>query len=284
LKKERISMKTIDKEGVAEYSKILGAVREKKPLVHHITNYVTVNDCANITLAIGASPIMADAIEEARDIASIASSVVLNIGTLNNRTVESMIAAGKAANQKNIPVIFDPVGAGASKLRNDAVKRILNEVRVDVLRGNISEIGFIQGQSAGAKGVDASEGDLQTDAGRIASDLARTKKNIVAVTGAVDAVSDGHRTVRIKNGHSALSGITGTGCMCSSLAGSFCGAAPNNLFAAAVAALIAMGVAGEIAYEKAGTAGNGSFRVSLIDAVSQLNEAVLTERAKLYEA
>jgi hydroxyethylthiazole kinase len=277
-------MKTITKEGAAEYTKILTILREKKPLVHHITNYVTVNDCANITLAIGASPIMADAIEEAADIAAIASSVVLNMGTLNNRTVESMIEAGRAANQNGTPVVFDPVGAGASKLRNDSSALIIDEVHTDILRGNISEIGFILGLGGGTKGVDASDKDLKNDAGQIASALARKEHCVVAITGAIDAVSDGTRVIRIENGHPALSGITGTGCMCSSLPGAFCGAAHDSPFEAAVAALLVMGVAGEIAYERAGSLGNGSFRMAIIDAVSKMDEATLIDRAKLYEA
>ena len=252
--------------------------------MHHFTNYVTVNDCANITLAAGASPIMADAVEEAGDIAAISSSLVLNIGTLNNRTIESMIAAGRGANENGKPVIFDPVGAGASKFRNDAAERILREIKIDVLRGNISEIRFIGGLGPGAKGVDASESDRLSDAGKIAGELAREMSCIVAVTGAVDAVSDGERTVRIENGHPALSGVTGTGCMCSSLVGAFCGASPETLFMGTVAALLLMGIAGEIAFEKAGSLGSGSFHIEIVNAVSLFGAVTFRERARLYEA
>ncbi|MDR3280487.1 MAG: hydroxyethylthiazole kinase [Synergistaceae bacterium] len=277
-------MNDIARESLEAFAKTLVAVRRVKPLVHHITNYVTVNDCANATLAIGASPIMADAAEEAGDIAAISSSVVLNIGTLNPRTIESAISAGRRANCLRKPVIFDPVGAGASKLRNDATARILGEVDVSVIRGNISEVGFILGLGTSARGVDASEGDRDADSGRVALECAAKLKCVVAVTGAVDAVSNGVRTVRIKNGHEAMAGVTGTGCVCSSLVGSFCGASPDALFESAVSAIASMGIAGEIAFERAGALGNGSFRVALIDAIGKLDEAAFMGRAKLYEA
>ncbi len=266
-----------------EFTRLLALVRSKKPLVHHITNYVTVNDCANITLAIGASPIMADAAEEAGDIAAIASSVVLNIGTLNNRTVESMMIAGESANQIGVPVVFDPVGAGASKMRNETVERILDGVKVAVVRGNLSEIRYIAGLSANTKGVDASEQD-GGDAGEIARNLAQRLGCVIAITGAVDTVSDGGRTIHIHNGHSALSGVTGTGCMCSSLIGAFCGAIPNQAFEGTVAALLCMGIAGELAYEKSGQAGYGSFHMGILDAISKLDANTLHERMKYDEA
>ena len=149
-------------EIVLEIGKLLDEVRNKKPLVHNITNYVTVNDCANILLALGASPIMADDIKEAADITKISSALVINIGTLNERTIESMIASGKKANELNIPVVFDPVGAGASEFRNETTKRIIEEVKISVLRGNMSEIKFISGLESTTKGVDASESDMQS--------------------------------------------------------------------------------------------------------------------------
>ena len=262
-------------------SGLLTKVRTNKPLVHHITNYVTVNDCANITLAIGASPIMADAIEEAADIAAISSALVLNIGTLNHRTVKSMIQAGKKANEKNIPVILDPVGAGASLFRNEAAERMIRELRVDVLRGNISEIRYMAGLAASTKGVDA--GDSETNAGTIARETAKKLSCVVAITGAVDAISDGSRLIRIHNGHAALSQITGTGCMCSSLIGSFCGANPDQLLLAVSAGILAMGLAGEIAYEKTKGQGNGSFHMAIIDAISLLDDRTIEIRGKCNE-
>lgn len=271
---------------IQNYANLVARVRSAKPLVHHITNYVTVNDCANITLAIGASPIMADAVGEAADIAGISSAVVLNMGTLNERTIPSMIAAGKAANEKGVPVIFDPVGAGASALRNDTAGQILAQVKITVLRGNISEVRFLAGLDARTKGVDAAEGDLTSgeDSVGIAKSLASRLGCVVAITGAVDVVSDGVRAMCIENGHAKLSDLTGTGCMCSSLMGSFCGAVPEMPFEGAVAALLSMGIAGELAFEKAGQSGNGSFRCALHDGMSVMDAEIMTGRAKLYEA
>lgn len=269
-----------------QYAALAKLVRDKNPLIHHITNYVTVNDCANITLAIGASPIMADALEEAADIAGISSAVVLNMGTLNERTVASMIAAGKAANDAGIPVVFDPVGAGASRFRNETAARLLDHVKVSVVRGNISEIRFLAGLQSQTKGVDASEDDLQNteDSVSVARTLAKQLDCVTAITGPVDSVSDGKKTICIKNGHPMLSRLTGTGCMCSSLIGSFCGASPDNPLDAAVTALLSMGIAGEIAHARAGADGNGSFRAALHDAMSKIDPETIAGRADFYEA
>jgi len=268
------------------YAALLDKARETKPLVHHITNYVTVTDCANITLAIGASPVMADSIGEAGDIAAIASSVVLNMGTLNEHTIPSMIAAGKSANAKGIPVVFDPVGAGASKLRNDTARRIISEVKLSVLRGNISEIRFVAGLSSQTKGVDASQSDLagSGSAGLLAKELAARLGCVVVISGAVDAVSDGKRIVLIENGHPMLGNLTGTGCMCSSLIGSFNAAVKDDPFGASLAAMICMGIAGEIASEKAERLGNGSFHMALHDAISLMDAQTFERMAKYREA
>ena len=267
------------------YTALLQKVRESKPLVHHITNYVTVNGCANVTLEIGASPVMADAIGEAADIASIASSLVLNMGTLNERTISSMIAAGEAANKKGIPVVFDPVGAGASKLRNDTAEMITSKIKLSVLRGNISEIRFVAGFCSQTKGVDASDSDITgaEDAGQIAKDLAKKLGCVVVISGAVDVVSDGKKVVLIENGHPMLANQTGTGCMCSSLIGSFCGAEPADPFAASVSAMLCMSIAGEIAFKKAGQSGNGSFRAALHDAINCMDVHTLEKMAKFSE-
>lgn len=264
---------------------LIDQVRSVKPLIHHITNYVTVNDCANITLAAGASPIMADAEAEAGEIATISAALVLNIGTLNERTIPSMLAAGKAANTAGIPVIFDPVGAGASQLRNQTAKQLISQVKVNVLRGNISEIRFLAGLESDNYGVDAADSDLcrTDDAPDIVRTLARRQNCVVAITGAVDVISDGDKTFCIENGHPMLSSLTGTGCMCSSLIGSFCGANPGTLTEAAAAALLTMGIAGEVAYEKAGRTGTGSFRTALHDAVSLMSAETLKRRSRFYE-
>lgn len=263
---------------------LLRRVRETSPLVHHLTNYVTVNDCANITLAIGASPIMADAIEEAADIAAISSALVLNIGTLNSRMVESMLAAGKSANAHNVPVILDPVGAGASALRTSTVARLLDQVKIATVRGNISEIRAVSGLASHTKGVDADSADADEDAGGIASSLARKLGCVVAVTGAVDYVSDGAKTVAIENGHPALSRVSGTGCMCTSLVGCFTGAAPDRALDASVAALACMGIAGEIAFEKTDSCGIGSFHVAVMDAIDTMDGDTLSRMARIREA
>lgn len=265
---------------------LLNEVRQSRPLIHHITNYVTVNDCANITLAIGASPIMADDIGEAAEITAISSALVLNIGTLNQRTIESMLAAGQQANESGIPVVFDPVGAGASRLRNQATEKILAQVRCSVIRGNISEIRYLEGTAASTKGVDASEADISggVDSGmETARSLARKLGCTVAITGATDILSDGARTLCVGNGHKMLGSLTGTGCMCTSLIGSFCGSGSDYLIAAA-AGILSMGIAGELAFEKAGQNGLGSFHAALIDEVGNLSAGTICGRAKLHEA
>lgn len=263
---------------------LLANVRRQRPLVHHLTNYVTVNDCANVTLAIGGSPVMADDVEEAGEMAAIASSVVLNIGTLNTRTIGSMLAAGKTANGKGAPVVFDPVGAGATILRNTTTARILDEVKVAVLRGNISEIRSVAGLAAHTKGVDADSVDGDVDSGSLAADLARKLRCVVAITGARDAISDSKKIVFVENGHAMLADISGTGCMCSSLVGAFVGATPDQPLLGAAAAILCMGVAGEVAFQKAGSLGTGSYHAAIMDAISRMDESILLEKGQISEA
>jgi hydroxyethylthiazole kinase len=263
----------------------LEEIRRKKPLVHHITNYVTANGCANITLAIGASPVMADELEEVHDIVSISSALVLNIGTLNQRIMESIIAAGKKANSLGIPVVFDPVGAGASAYRNRSALRLMEEVKLSVVRGNVSEIGFIAGAGGMAKGVDASEDD--TAAGNearslLAKSAAKILGCVAAITGPVDVISDGSRTIYIENGTKLLSGVTGTGCMCTSLIGAYLGAAADYLTAAA-GGVLSMGIAGELAEMNADGKGCGAFQMGILDAIGNLNAEEIKRRAKIYE-
>ncbi len=268
---------------------LLNVLREKNPLVHHITNYVTVNDCANITLAIGASPVMADDIKEVRDMVSLASSLVINIGTLNERTVESMIEAGKRANKLNIPVILDPVGAGATSYRTETAKRIMDEVKLAVIRGNISEIKTLYGINTQTKGVDASE-SFSSDINELkkekhmAMNFAKELNTVVAITGAVDIITDGNTVYSVKNGHPIMSKVTGTGCMCTSLIGSYIGAGKDNI-TAALAGVVSMGIAGEIAYEKLAEnhSGTGSLRINIIDAIYNLSEDDISRRSKIDE-
>lgn len=272
---------------------LLSELKRKRPLVHCITNYVTANDCANILLAIGASPIMADDPEETGEIVSAARALVLNMGTPSRRKLEAMVRAGKRANEEGIPVILDPVGAGASRLRQEMTERLVREVRVDILRGNVSEISFAAGLASREKGVDVSEADRGIDRTEAALAAARRLGCTVAVTGEVDVVTDGRRTARIRGGSALMSRVTGTGCMTSALAGAFAGAFAEafggnggdrgDAFPAAVAALASMGIAGETASERAGHLGCGSFHMALLDAVGGLNEKIIRERADIEE-
>jgi hydroxyethylthiazole kinase len=262
-------------------------VREKKPLVHHITNYVTVNDCANVTLACGAAPVMADDIGEVREIVGIASALALNIGTLNQRTIESMLVAGQAANKKGIPVILDPVGAGATGLRTHTALRLMEEVKIAVIRGNLSEMKAISGHGGKTRGVDASDGDVIHQGAleqiqKLATDLAQTTGSIIAITGAIDIISDGRKLALIKNGHPLMAQVTGTGCMCTSLIGSFCGASEDFL-AATVAAVMTMGLAGELAFETVTRygLGSGSYRTLIIDAINSMTSAQLRKDGRI---
>ncbi len=263
-------------------AELITRLRAQSPLVHNLTNYVTVNDVANAVLAIGASPIMADDSDETADITAISSALVINMGTLNSRTIASMILSGKKANELGIPVVFDPVGAGASKLRNDTAEKIMKQVKIAILRGNLSEVSFVAGLAVSTKGVDSSEADAGNDRVAVAQDVARKFGLVAAITGAVDVISDGDRVVKIANGHPMLARVTGTGCMTSALVGSYAGVSSDYLTAAA-AGVASMGIAGEIAYEKAGSMGTGSFHIGIIDALSGLDAETIMQRAKLDE-
>ncbi|MBZ2174277.1 hydroxyethylthiazole kinase [Schnuerera sp. xch1] len=269
---------------------MLENVNVSSPLVHNITNYVTVNDCANALLACGGSPIMADNVLEVEDITSISNALVINIGTLNERTIESMIKAGKKANEINIPVIFDPVGAGASKLRMETTFRLLKEIKFSVIRGNVSEIKVIGEKSIDNKsrGVDASVSDKITDKNLdeyviYAKNLSKKIGSVIAITGAIDIIAYNNKAFVIRNGHPIMSKISGTGCMLSSIIGAYCGANYDKLLDATVAAVSIMGICGEKAYEKMkeNSSGTSSCKVHLIDYISRINKEILEERAKI---
>ncbi|MEQ8199270.1 MAG: hydroxyethylthiazole kinase [Clostridiaceae bacterium] len=268
---------------------LLEKIREKGPLVHHLTNYVTVNDCANITLAIGASPVMADDINEVKDMVSLASSLVINIGTLNSRTVESMLAAGKKANERGIPVILDPVGAGATPYRTEVAKKILGDIKLSVIRGNISEIKALCGLDSVTKGVDAAEA-ISHDKDKISAEMdfarkaAKKLKAVIAITGAIDIITNGESLYTVENGHKIMSRVTGTGCMCSSLIGSCLGTG-EDILTAALSGVAAMGIAGEVAYEKVKekNLGTGSLKVYIIDEIFKINKETIIKRGKIYE-
>jgi len=254
----------------------LRRLREAKPLVHQITNYVVMNETANATLALGALPVMAHAREEVEEMAAIAGALVLNIGTLSPHWVEAMVAAGKVANERGIPVVLDPVGVGATRYRTDTASRILDEVRVTVLRGNAGEVATLVGVDAEVRGVESI--DAGGDAAELAAQAGRTLGLVAAVTGPVDHVSDGTRSIAVENGDAMLATITGTGCISSALTGCFLAVNADRPLEAAAEALVALGVAGE---DAAATAkGPGSFHVGLYDALAALDPATLDGRAR----
>jgi hydroxyethylthiazole kinase len=254
----------------------LRLVRERKPLVHQITNYVVMNETANATLALGALPVMAHAREEVAEMARIAGALVLNIGTLSAHWVESMLIAGTAANEAGVPVVLDPVGAGATSYRTETAKRILDEVDVAVLRGNAGEVATLVGVEAEVRGVESI--GTAGNAAAIARAAAAAFGVVASVTGPVDHVSDGgDRSAAVANGDPLLAAVTGTGCMSSAITGCFLAVAEP--FDAAVAALVAFGVAGEDAARDA--RGPGSFHVGLYDALAALEPESLDERARV---
>ncbi len=249
-------------ERAAQAAENLKKVRETKPLVHNITNYVVMNFTANLLLAAGASPVMAHAENEVEEMVSFAKALVLNIGTLDDAWIASMLKAGKKATELGVPVILDPVGAGATKLRTEAAKRILAETRVSLVRGNASEILALGGGAARTKGVDSA--DSVEAAAERAIGLAQELGVPVAITGAVDFITDGKRVLRVANGHPLMGCVTGTGCGATAIIGAFAGVDPDPVSAAATA-LACYGLAGEQA--AAGAAGPGSFMIRFIDAL-----------------
>ncbi len=255
----------------------LHTLRERKPLVHQITNYVVMNETANATLALGALPVMAHAREEVEEMVSVAGALVLNIGTLSPHWVEAMIEAGRSANAAGTPVVLDPVGAGATRYRTESAERILGEVDVTVLRGNPGEVATLVGVAAEVRGVESvGAGDAPAELAR----LAAHKLDVVAsVTGAVDHVSDGEQSLAVANGHELLASVTGTGCMSSAITGCFLAAKPAAPLEAAAEALAAFGVAAEDAARDA--KGPGTFHASLYDALAALDPETLDGRAKI---
>jgi hydroxyethylthiazole kinase len=257
----------------------LGAIREQKPLVHQITNYVVMNETANATLALGALPVMAHAGEEVEEMTGLASSLVLNIGTLSGPWVEAMLLAGGAATARRIPVVLDPVGAGATEYRTATARRILDLVDVTVLRGNAGEVATLIGADAEVRGVESIAAGV--DAAELAREAARRFGLVASVTGPVDHVSDGKRVLAVANGDALLATVTGTGCMSSALTGCFLAAKPDLPLEAAAEALAAFGVAAEDA--AAGAQGPGTFHARLYDALYALDPAELDERTRIEE-
>jgi hydroxyethylthiazole kinase len=254
----------------------LRRLRESKPLVHQITNYVVMNETANATLALGALPVMAHAREEVEEMAALAGALVLNIGTLSPDWVEAMLLAGRAANANGVPVVLDPVGAGATTYRTETARRILGAVEVTVLRGNPGEVATLVGVDAEVRGVESI--GAGGDPADLALEAARTLDLVASVTGPADHVSDGRSVIKIENGDAMMAAITGTGCMSSALTGCFLAVNRERPFEAAAEALVAFGVAGEDAAREAKCP--GSFHVALYDALAGLDPATLDERAR----
>lgn len=264
-------------------------VHQTTPLVHCITNYVTVNDCANVLLGIGGSPIMSDEAADVVDIQTICGGLVLNIGTLNMRTIEGMKAAAACAAELGHPIVLDPVGAGASKLRTETASMLLDTYPISVVRGNMSEIKALAGAAYATRGVDVNPDDAVTPDNLLVSvefarNFAQQSSAIVAITGAIDIVADAHTVYVISNGTPLMSKITGSGCMLTCVAAAYAVANPEARMDAVVAAVSAMGVSGEIAAARMRPGdGNGSFRMCLLDALSTLSADVLEENAHIEE-
>ncbi len=266
-----------DMDNMDWIEKNLQRVRDKKPLVQNITNYVVMNTTANALLALGAAPVMAHAAEELEDMLKIADSLVINIGTLDSRWVESFIEAANIAGDLKKPVVLDPVGAGATSYRTKTALRILNTGNITVLRGNMSEIASLLGKGT-TRGVDATHYDSNLAEG-IAIKAAEEFDLITAVTGPIDYVSDGKKVFEIKNGVELLSRVTGTGCMVSAITGAFLSVdAPLR---ATISALTVFGVSAELAYEISRYP--GSFHIELYNSLYRIDEKMLEKRKKVSE-
>jgi len=257
----------------------LRAMREQKPLVHQITNYVVMNETANATLALGALPVMAHAVEEVEEMTRIASSLVLNIGTLSGHWVDAMLLAGGAASARHIPVVLDPVGAGATEYRTVTARRILELVDVTALRGNAGEIATLVGAQAEVRGVESIATGMEP--AELARTAARSLGVVASVTGPVDYVSDGDRVLAVANGDALLATVSGTGCMSSAITGCFLAAKPSEPLDAAAEAVAAFGVAAEDAAR--GAEGPGTFHARLYDGLYALDPDTLDERVRIAE-
>ena len=253
----------------------LAAIRSSKPMIHHITNTVVMNFTANVTLCLGAAPVMAPCIKESPEMVRFAGALLLNIGTLERSLVSSMLAAGRVANELAIPIVFDPVGAGATRLRTDSAKLITRELDISIIRGNAGEVLALFGADGKVRGVDS----MDSVEGRIdlVSSFAADSGSVIAVTGAVDIVTDGSRTARIENGHSLMGRVTGTGCSATTSVACFA-AAVEDPFHAALGGLVALGIAGENA---AGVCtGPGTFVPCFLDALSDLDSEIIESRIR----
>ncbi|MGF7534639.1 hydroxyethylthiazole kinase [Bacillus mexicanus] len=260
-------------------AKCLTAVRQHCPLVHSITNNVVTNFTANGLLALGASPVMAYAKEEVADMAKMAGALVLNIGTLSKESVEAMVIAGKSANDYGVPVILDPVGAGATPFRTESARDIIREVRLSAIRGNAAEIAHTVGVTDWLiKGVDAGEGG--GDSIRLAQQAAQKLNTVIAITGEADVVADTSSVYTLRNGHKLLTKVTGAGCLLTSVVGAFCAVEENSL-SAVLAAISSYGVAAQLAAQETANKGPGSFQSELLNKLSSVTEQDVQELARI---
>ena len=255
----------------------LESIRAKRPLIHHITNMVVMNMTANATLAIGALPVMAHARDEVAEMVGAAGCLLLNIGTLTPETVESMVVAGKRANELGVPVVFDPVGAGATTLRTAAARRILDEVKVTIVRGNAGEVGVVAGTGGEVKGVESM--GAKGDVAEIGRALAASRGATAAITGKRDVIADGRRVGYVDNGDVMLTTITGTGCTSTTLVAAFAAVEPDPVLAA-TSALVCLGIAGEVAATR--SSGPGTFYAALLDALYSLDRATILARCNAF--
>ncbi len=258
---------------------LLKQIREKNPVVHHLTNWVTIYDCAQVVKTLGASPVMAHAREEVADMAGIASALVLNIGTLTPEFVEAMKTAAQTANRKGIPVVLDVCGAGATRLRDQKAFELLDQVRIDILKGNVSEIARMAGEKVRTQGVDAVQ--VEKDMVALAQRLASQRRMVVVITGKEDIVTDGKTTYLVRNGHPMMGKVVGTGCMAASVIGTFA-AVEKDLAVAAASALACFEIAAECAVKKA--KGPASFKEKLLDGLFTLDAKVLGRMQKVFLA
>jgi len=254
----------------------LNLIRQKSPLIHNITNYVVMNNTANGLLAIGASPVMAHAVEEVAEMAMISSALVINIGTLEPEWVKAMLIAGKTALEHNIPVVFDPVGAGATSYRNKVCKQIIEECKPSIIRGNASEIMALSDANIKTKGVDSTDSsEIAVEAARY---LANTTKSVVVISGQTDYITDGNNIEKVFNGNPLMSRVTGMGCTATAIVAAFAAVNPDCM-EAATHGMAVMGIAGEIASQVA--MGNGSMQVFFLDELFNLDEETIKSNIRL---
>lgn len=271
-------------EGVKEMKHELNSlekIKQESPLIYHITNNVVKNDVANVTLAIGASPIMSDYPKEAEEITQLASALVLNTGTIHPNSAEAMLLAGKTANKKGIPVVLDPVGVGATSYRKEIIIKMLEEIEVTAIKGNAGEIATLADTAWKTKGVDAGEGDA--DLVESAKQLANKHHCLVGLSGEIDIVTDGKTTYQMKNGHPMMAQITGSGCMLSGVVGSFLAVSKDNPLEVLLQAFISFAVAGEKAANHSSVRGTGSFRSAFIDELYLLRDEDIKKNRKVEE-